>query len=194
MGPQATARAVTALLLEQSPQDNRSILLVGLCGSLSAEQRVGDVVLYRDCIDLQEGSKTLQCDRALTESIQAKLSSQATIVSSVTSDRLIHRAAEKCELRDRHGADVVDMEGAAVLQVLQSIGANRAVAMLRIVSDDCGGDLPDLSPAMATDGTLKPLPMFACFLRQPMAAARLIRGSLQGLEVLETTIATLFAG
>lgn len=191
MGPQAAARTVRALLPARSLQDDdRGILLVGLCGSLSAEQRVGDIVLYRDCIDLQAGSKTLQCDRALTESILAKLSAPVTLVSSVTSDRLIHRAAEKRQLCDRHGANVVDMEGAAVLQ---NVGADRAVAMLRIVSDDCEGDLPDLSPAIAPDGSLKPLPMLSCFLRQPVAAARLIQGSLQGLGVLETTIATLFS-
>lgn len=192
LGPQAAAQAVTALLQARSlpATDKRGLLLVGLCGSLSAERRVGDIVLYRNCIDLQGSTEARPCDRALTDAIQAKLPSPATFVSSITSDRLIHRAAEKRQLRERHGAAVVDMEGAAVLQ---SVGTNRAVAMLRVVSDDCTGDLPDLSPAIAPDGALRPLPMFACFLRQPMAAARLIRGSLRGLGVLETAIAALFA-
>ena len=191
MGPQATTRALATLHQGQSPGNDRcGILLVGLCGSLSSECRVGDIVLYRDCIDGQKSSEILPCDRALTDGIREKLSPRVTLVRGITSDRLIHRAAEKRQLRERYGADVVDMEGAAVLR---SVGAGRAAAMLRVVSDGCTGDLPDLGPAIAPDGTLQPLPMFASFLRQPLAAARLIRGSLRGLGVLEAAIAELFA-
>lgn len=183
MGPQAADKAA------ELPQNPDGVLLVGLCGSLSPEHRVGDLVLYQDCHELQGSSEVLPCDRALTDWVTRRLTSRIASVKSLTSDRLIHRAAEKRQLRDRYGADVVDMEGAAVLR---SLGA-RSVAMLRVVSDGCTGDLPDLSPAIGPDGSLKPLPMAVCFARQPLAAVRLVRGSLHGLGVLETAIAELFA-
>jgi hypothetical protein len=59
------------------------------------------------------------------------------------------------------------------------------VGMIRVVSDDCFHDLPDLSAAFSPEGSLKPLPLAIGMARQPLAASRLIRGSLKGLSRLE---------
>jgi hypothetical protein len=82
------------------------------------------------------------------------------------------------------------MEGAAVLEVLGQTGI--AVAMLRAVSDDCHHDLPDLSAAIAPDGSLRPLPLARSLLSRPIAASHLIRGSLAGLKQLERLTRQLF--
>jgi hypothetical protein len=111
-------------------------------------------------------------------------------VVALTSDRVIHWAREKQQLAKAYGAEVVDMEGFAALQVLTEAGI--PVAMVRVVSDDCGHDLPDLSAAFDAEGYLQPLPLALQFLRDPIAAARLVRGSLQGLRVLERVTAQLF--
>lgn len=156
---------------------------MGLCGSLTPRYHVGDVVLYESCIYQQQ----LQvCDRSLT----TELHSTQSLVKSLTSDRVICSATEKRYLGETLGADVVDMEGFAALKFFNHIGA--AVAMLRVVSDDCHHDIPDLTAAINADGSLQPLPLALSLLRQPIAATHLIRGSLRGLKVLEELTTSLF--
>ena len=103
---------------------------------------------------------------------------------------LIWSSSEKHQLGQVYQAGVVDMEGYALLKVLNRLGV--AVAMLRVISDDCYYDLPDLNFAINPDGKLEPLPLAMGMLRQPIAATRLIRGALQGLRVLQQVTADLF--
>ncbi|WP_392534108.1 phosphorylase [Nostoc sp. C117] len=168
------------------------VLIVGLCGSLSDRYGVGDIVLYQDC--LYEG-KRQECDRSFTAQLHSKLSIQNSalnLVKALTSDRVISSAAEKQRLGETLAADVVDMEGFTALEFFNTAGVD--VAMLRVVSDDCQHDIPDLTPAINSDGSLRPLPLAMTMLRQPIAATRLIRGSLKALKVLETVTNLLFEG
>jgi nucleoside phosphorylase len=164
------------------------VLLMGLCGSLSLQHNVGDVVLYQSCIYLcsNNNPKTLLCDSKLTTKLQSKLQKKAFMGIGLTSDRVISSAQEKLNLGQVYGADVVDMEGFAALEVLSQEGV--AVAMLRVVSDDAHHNIPDLSHAFNADGSLQPLPVAISLLRQPIAATRLISGSLRGLRVLRHII------
>jgi hypothetical protein len=159
---------------------NQRVLLMGLCGSLNQRYGVGDIVLYGDCVyqgNLQE------CNYTYIKDIQSQLEDQVYIVKGLTSDRLISLAAEKRSLHEKFAADVVDMEGFTALEFFQPRGV--PVAMLRVVSDDSHHDIPDLALAIAPDGSLLPLPLATTLIRLPLAAIRLIRGSLQGLKVLE---------
>lgn len=168
------------------------VLLMGLCGSLSPNYPVGKIVLYENCVyqgNLQE------CDGTFTAQLYSVISTQHSLlnlVKGITSDRVICSAAEKHHLAETLGVDVVDMEGFAALEFFNRMGVS--VAMLRVVSDDCHHDIPDLSSAISADGSLKPLPLALTLLRQPIAATRLIRGSLQGLKVLEEVTTKLFSG
>ncbi len=180
--------------LQQLPKDKNflnqpqsRVLVMGICGSLSHDYSVGDIVLYQDCV--YQG-KLQECDRSFTAQMQSALPDKVSLVKSLTSDRLVWSAAQKCHLGETSGADVVDMEGFAVLEFFQNTGV--AVAMLRVVSDDCHHDIPDLTPAINSDGSLNPLPLAIGLLRQPLAAMRLIRGSLKGLKVLEQVIPILY--
>ncbi|MBD2503820.1 phosphorylase family protein [Anabaena azotica] len=173
---------------EQQPR----VLVMGLCGSLSPRYHVGDVVLYENCIYQQQLQK---CDRSLTIELQSALKTQqpaVSLVKSLTSDRVICSAGEKRHLGETLGADVVDMEGFAALDFFNGMSA--AVAMLRVVSDDSHHDIPDLTAAINADGSLQPLPLALSLLRQPIAATRLIRGSLRGLKVLEELTKLLLSG
>ena len=168
------------------------VLIMGICGSLSDRYTVGDIVLYQDCI--YQG-KHLECDRNLTAQLHSQLptpNSPLNLVKSLTSDRLISSAAEKRHLGETLAADVVDMEGFTALEFFNA--ARVAVAMLRVVSDDCQHNIPDLTPAINSDGSLKPFPLAIAMLRQPVAATRLIRGSLTALKVLEQVTNLLFSG
>lgn len=156
------------------------VLIMGICGSLSDRHTVGDIVLYQDCV--YQG-KQQECDRTFTAQLHSFISQKASLVKSLTSDRVIWSAAEKRHLGETLAADVVDMEGFTALEFFNAVGVS--VAILRVVSDDCQHNIPDLTSAINSDGSLNPLPLAMGMLRQPLAATRLIRGSLTALKVLE---------
>jgi purine-nucleoside phosphorylase len=162
-------------------QPNQQILLMGLCGSLNERYRVGDIVIYRDCV--YQGNQK-KCASSLTTDIQHQLGDHVLFVKGLTSDRVISSAAEKRNLHAKYGADVVDMEGFAFLEFFQQPGVSATI--LRVVSDDAFHDIPDLTTAINSDGSLQPLPLAWKLIRQPLAATRLIQGSLQALTALET--------
>lgn len=165
------------------------VLVMGLCGSLRDRFQVGDIVLYSECV---YQTQLLQCDRSFTAQLYAHLQDKVSLVKGMSCDRVVCSAKEKLHLSEISGADVVDMEGFAALEFFQQAGVE--VAMLRVVSDDSKHDIPDLTSAINSDGSLQPLPLAISMIRQPIAATRLIRGSLRGLKVLEEVTAFIFAG
>ncbi|MEH2085114.1 MAG: phosphorylase [Nostoc sp.] len=165
------------------------VLIMGICGSLSDRYTVGDIVLYQDCV--YQG-KQQECDRTFTAQLYSYLSEKASLVKSLTSDHVIWSAPEKHRLGETLTADVVDMEGFTALEFFNAVGVS--VAMLRVVSDDCQHNIPDLTPAINPDGSLNPFLLAIVMLRQPLAATRLIRGSLTALKVLEQVTHLLFSG
>ncbi len=176
--------------LQQLPLTSESrVLVMGLCGSLLPRYQVGEIVLYQDCLDDSDTTLVQPCDRSLTALLEKHLPKKS-LVRGLTSDRVICSALEKQKL-SLLGADVVDMEGFAALEILTQAGI--PVAMLRVISDDCHHNLPDLTAAFNADGILQPLPLAVAMLKQPLAAVRLIRGSLQGLKVLQQTTTLLFS-
>jgi hypothetical protein len=168
-----------------------SVLLMGLCGSLVPGLGIGDRVLYRSCLDARDADSVpqLDCDATLLKTLQERLGKTVTTVTSLMCDRMVHQATEKQALALRYGAQVVDMEGYAFLNALQSTGV--AINMLRVVSDDSRHDLPDLSAAMIDNGTLKPMALAANMIREPRNALRLVQGSLKGLKQLEQIASAL---
>ncbi len=180
--------------LQQLPEDKSflnqpqsRVLVMGICGSLSQRYSVGDILLYQDCV--YQG-KLQECDRTFTAQLQSALPDKVSLVKSLTSDRLVWSAVQKRHLGETLKVDVVDMEGFAALEFFKNTEV--AVAMLRVVSDDCHHDIPDITPAINPDGSLQPLTLTIKLLRQPLAATRLIRGSLKALKVLEELTTLLF--
>lgn len=164
------------------------VVMTGLCGSLSPEYCGGDIVIYQSCFDPQQ-QITLKTDLELITMLQQCLVT-ASLVTSLTSDRIISFASEKQRLHRTYQTDMVDMEGFNYLELLHQ--HHIAVAMFRVVSDDARSDLPDLTLAIGDDGQLKILPLTFAMLMQPLAAIRLIKGSLSGLNRLRTTVQQLF--
>ena len=190
IGPEPLTRHLKKLQVGHfSHHQQLRILLMGLCGSLTHRYSVGDIVLYQACVYTNAVGRLHPCDPTLTTLLQENLE-QTSLVKALTSDRLVWSADEKRHLGQIYGADVVDMEGFAALEVL-SPGVS--VAMIRVVSDDCQHDLPNLTSALSPDGSLQPLPLGIGMIRQPMAATRLIKGALRGLQVLQKVTALLFA-
>jgi hypothetical protein len=168
------------------------VLLMGLCGSLTARYGVGDVVVYSRCVSGTQPKDGDQqtCDPVLIALLQRYLNLKGLPVTAVTSDRLIFSADEKQNLAEEYQAEVVDMEGLVALKGLTLQGF--AVSMVRVVSDDCHHNLPDLSTAFSADGSLLPIPLALGMARQPLAAWRLIRGSLRGLKILQQVTTQIF--
>jgi Phosphorylase superfamily len=163
-----------------------SVLVLGLCGSLTPTLAVGDRVLYRQCISLSDRTVVSSPQLALGE-----LDHLATRpVVGLTSDRVLWAALEKTQLGQDYGADVVDMEGSAILEALRPSGVT--VTMLRVVSDDCHHDLPDLTQAVSPGGNLLPIQLAIAMAKNPIAATRLIRGSLRGLSILQKVVSEIF--
>ena len=180
---------VTQVLTNYSARlaNSQQVLLLGLCGSLDPAYRVRDRVLVRRCQDL--AGNQVECDRQLTLKLQDKLS--LDLVSGLTSDRPILKAAEKLKLSQQYPVSVVEMEGYSYLSQLQRQG--KSLAMLRVVSDDLNGDLPNLERAIDRQGNLRAISLAIAFIKQPVAAIRLIRGSLAGLTALEQIVTQLFS-
>jgi len=200
IGPVATRQHLKALLENGTISKGSAVLIMGLCGSLTPRYSIADVVLIQECFkgstisdsaissSAPDAPGSLFYDRSLTERLQKKLGDRAELVKAITSDRMIWSAAEKRSLAQY--ADVVDMEGYAALEVFKQAGV--AASMLRVVSDDSQHDLPDLGLAISPEGALLPGRMIIRMLRQPIGAARLIRGSLRSLKTLQETTSLLF--
>ncbi|AGY59210.1 nucleosidase [Gloeobacter kilaueensis] len=165
------------------------VWVLGLCGSMSRYLPVGTIVIYRHCRQLGAPEALLACDRQPIQLLQAYLP-EAKLVGALTSDRVITAAREKRRLAEAYQAQVVDMEGFALLQVLAAAGVE--VGMVRVVSDGSDHDLPAIGATIA-DGAIQPLPLALALLKDPLAATRLVGGSLQALGVLKEISVRLYA-
>ena len=162
-----------------------AVILMGLCGSLTPRLKVNDAVVYERCIDGVSGQpeKTLLRGNDLSVGSTKISVPPVTPVTGVMCDRVIAEAAEKCQIGKQFNADVVDMESFAALEILHH--QVQSVSMLRVVSDDAEHDVPNLSDAFDSKGNIKPWVMTLQFLRQPVGALRLIKGSLSALNQLK---------
>ena len=199
-GPKSASRFLQQWLCNQSADRTpHAVLLMGLCGSLTARLTVADAVLYEMCRAVSgvsiasltpETNDLAVCDPELTDWIDQRLQGQVERVKGASCDRVICTATEKQQLGQQSGADVVDMEGFAALTDLRQAGIPGT--MLRVISDGCDRNLPNLNLALDADGNLKPQTLALAMLQQPGPALQLIQGSLQGLAKLQTLTYQLF--
>lgn len=168
------------------PKKPQKVLIMGLCGSLVPQYAVGNVVLYQSCWNLEH--EHLNLDNSLNTMIQEILA--VNLVTGLTSDRLIYQTKAKYNLSQQYPVSVVDMEGYGYIKELQQKGVS--VAMLRVVSDNLSGDIPDLSKSIDENGNLNNISMAIAFIQHPIAATRLIKGSLTGLKILQQVTQKLY--
>ncbi len=171
------------------------VVLMGLGGSLSPHYKVGDVLIYNTCVlqsnNNQPPFSVLKSSQALINFLDAKLKSKVSLVNGLTTNQVISNSLEKKKLAQIYQTDVVDMESYGVLSAFQNTSVD--IAIIRIISDDCNHNIPDISQAITDNGKLKPLTLAWQFSKQPLAAFRLIKGSLIGLKMLEKTVIMLFS-
>ena len=192
----------------------RTVLLIGLGGSLSPHYHVGDVVIPKSIcwagtspsadgafddglttylVRLKRYAIAPSLVNTLYQNLSCRLaqmsnSANVGIVHGITSDRIVTTPQEKRKFAEMYDAELVEMEGAYILDFFQQRGAD--VGIVRVISDCCDREIPDLNNAIDPLGNLKTGRMIGQFLRQPMAAAHLIQGSLKGLRGLELIAAS----
>ncbi|YAI81255.1 MAG: hypothetical protein ACQJCO_05315 [cyanobacterium endosymbiont of Rhopalodia sterrenbergii] len=164
----------------------QGILLMGLAGSLSPSYQVGDKILYQKCCLLSNNifpPSWQTCDVNLSESVYYYLNKKIIRGKAVTSDHIITSAREKLQLGRRYQADIVDMEGMPLLEFCNYLRI--PVAIIRVISDDCQQNLPNLTPALEEDGSLNPWKLTFQMSKSPLSSINLIRSSLKGLKILK---------
>jgi len=120
------ARHAAEVAIEESQP--RLLLSAGIVGALSPQLKVGDVGRIREVVDVATG-------------VRYPTSGGGEWVLATSQD--VSDAAEKQGLLTKFGADVVDMEGAAVAQVAKERGLE--FASIKSISDDAAFDMPPLN-------------------------------------------------
>jgi Phosphorylase superfamily len=185
IGPGPTAVRLAAAIESGQLRSGMRVLVLGLAGGLGPVA-IGDRLIYGSCA--WEGGQG-DLDPQGRDWLSARLPG-VTIGQAWSSDRLVGTAEFKRSLQAKTGAICVDMETSALVTGLGKAGIRLGV--LRVISDDVTTNLPNLDGTVDGEGNLQPLALAGAFLRQPIGAAALIRGSLRGLARLEATVAELF--
>ena len=167
--------AVKAFLGQESDriQGVTQVIVLGLCGGLTNDAIVGQMGCYRGCFD--RSGNEYQCN-------YLDIGYEFANWNGVTIDNVVTKATDKQHLNAETNCDVVDMESIWILEFMQQ--RRIGVSVVRVVSDAVLGDLPDLSQVFDLSGKLKPMELARAFVMRPIAALRLIRGSILGLKQL----------
>jgi hypothetical protein len=183
----------TRSIVDLGQKEQPKLLLMGLAGGLSSQHRVGDIVIYQNCIHPLSRSdyQSQQCDRNLTDLLQQNLDNNVKLVTGLTSSYLVHTAKAKQELDCLYPASVVDMEGFSLLSILEFTSSS--VAIVRVISDDFSQNMPNFTISFTENGSINPLLLAIALIKQPFAAQRSIVNSLQALSILEQTTARIFS-
>ena len=124
---------VAAKIIADSAQP-RFLVSAGIAGAVSPRLKIGDVGRIREVVDVATG-----------ERYQTQGGEWVLATSQAVSD-----PAGKQELLTKYGADVVDMEAAAVAQVSKENGL--AFAAVKSVSDDATFPMPPMMEFIGRDG------------------------------------------
>jgi adenosylhomocysteine nucleosidase len=132
-GRKAAGRATRLLLAGHRPS---WVVSAGFGGALDPALGRNDVVFATEVIDPDGPRFAIDLAPPRDDTPGRRIAAGRLL----TVDAIVRTAAEKAELRRRHGADVVDMETSAVAASC----AERGVRFLsiRVVSDEAGTDLP----------------------------------------------------
>jgi len=160
--------------------EEKSILLLGVAGSLSPEINTGEVVSYKTCSfwNSLSSSSSIQCNLVKNAKIQP--------VDALTTDQVICKATQKSNLA-QYG-QIVDMESYHILQIFK----DKPVSIIRVISDNAKSDIPDLNLAINHQGEIDPWKLIITFCKEPRASLRLIIGSLKALDKLTQITRELF--
>jgi len=131
IGAQAARRAAVAMIELYAPA---VIYSVGFAGALDPSLKPGDVVQPAQVIDASDGSRV---DLSAGKGVLVTFGSVAS-------------PAQKAQLRDSYGAQLVDMEAAAVARAAQAHGVE--FAAVKAISDEFDFTFPEIERFVDAEG------------------------------------------
>lgn len=187
MGPKnATQQAKIAL-------DNtkaKIVIITGLAGGLSQECQQGDLVIYKNCYFLPSDNASLDspinCDQKLTSLIINTLQSNSLTIhqgDGITLPWVVCKADQKKSLAKNYKTIAVDMESYQILSAAKEKALSATV--LRVISDDASGDLPNVNLAMNEMAEVNNLKMLVELAKHPILAARFLLNLKKSISVLK---------
>lgn len=132
VGPTAARRGAERLLDGHRP---RVLVSAGFAGALDPTLNRNDLAIPRAVVNA--AGESIAVDPAPTRAAPAAI---RRVERLLLVDRVITEATEKNRLRDRHGADLIDMESFGVAAAARDRGI--PFVSLRVVSDDARSELP----------------------------------------------------
>jgi len=193
MGPKnARAKAREALGLESAQTGSslpfgrrpNAVLVIGLCGGLTASFTENKIVAYTDCLTTEPSKPPLQCSSTITNALVELLLSRGTPCEravGITSPLIAVTRDDKLTLA-KAGANAVDMESYEILAVATHAGVPAAV--LRVVADTPGTKMPDFNRALNQDGGLDGRKALRIALASPIKTARLLGANKRAMSHL----------
>jgi nucleoside phosphorylase len=192
MGPrnaEKKADAVLRLAPGESPAAKPdAVLVVGLCGGLTEALQEGRFVTYSECRSTKSSDPVLSCSPTISATLLELLEASdlgCERVVGITSSRIATTKLERFALAER-GATAVDMESYPILKAASSAGIPAAV--LRVVSDTVGPDLPDFNFALNEAGGLDGRKALRVALMAPLRTARLLAANRRAVQRLEKAL------
>jgi nucleoside phosphorylase len=161
-------------------EDGETVVVMGLCGGLW-RLKAGDVAIYARVVD---AAHTIHLEPDLIDELTGALP-RAVVANACTTRRVITTVDARTALAQRFNADVVDMEGTHLAEALGARGVR--FAMVRVVSDDAGRDLPPIEDAIDAQGRMQPMPVALAFAKKPLAAFAFVRDVRGALATLTET-------
>ena len=154
IGRENAEKSVRNFLAENSPE---LVLTCGFAGGLNPDLKLGDVVFELSEPQLPSANSQLRAKLIAAGAKPAKF---------FCADRIATTVAEKKKLRVETGADVVEMESAAI----QAVCAERGIpcATVRVISDTADEDLPlDFNALAKPDKSLDFGKLFLAIAKSP---------------------------
>ncbi|MBI4460847.1 MAG: hypothetical protein HY648_12420 [Acidobacteria bacterium] len=192
MGPRlARSKAEAALgLTSQASASPKldAVLVIGLCGGLTASLPEGRIVVYTDCLSTEGAKPPLRCSQSGTDSLVSLLASSGILcdrVVGVTSPRIATTRDERLSLA-RCGAAVVDMESYSIVEAASTAGVPSMV--LRVVSDSLDRDLPNFNRALNDAGALDGRTALKVALGSPLQTAKLLAANRRAMQQLSKAL------
>jgi adenosylhomocysteine nucleosidase len=137
-GAASARKATDRLLVGHRPT---WLISAGFGGALDPTLARGDVVVIRDLIDgTASGAKRLSIDFGGLDDSSSPAGKRILRGSLVTVAGIVRTANEKRALRERTGADLVDMESYAVASLC--VERNQRFLGVRVISDEAAQELP----------------------------------------------------
>ena len=192
MGPRG-AQIKAEVTLGLTPHASASpkadaVLVIGLCGGLTASLPEGRIVAYTDCLSTDAAKPPLRCSQSITDSLVSRLASSSILcerVVGITSPRIATTRDERLSLA-RCGAAVVDMESYSIVEAAST--ARVPAMVLRVVSDSLDCDLPDFNRALNDAGALDGRKALLVAFGSPLQTAKLLAANRRAMQKLSKAL------